>query len=218
VLASLAGSQRRLVRTQSTLPDCSMSTGTGSRLLRVQQLLGWLPRDIRTAVSSSRSRNEAVKVREGEVGLGVESGGLGADGACGPLGVAEIAASAESSRHTGARGRRGRRDSAPGAPAACQREAGPCTEGRRSKGSSAAEQGARASRKTATWSGFAGGWGGGGGGPPPPRARAVRGRRRLGRGLRVGLAVRGGVVAGWQMDGRDWYRWTVAIRARQNQM
>jgi hypothetical protein len=47
---------------------------------------------------------------------------------------------------------------------------------------------------------------------------AVRGRRRLGRGLRVGLAVRGGVVAGWQMDGRDWYRWTVAIRARQNQM
>jgi hypothetical protein len=80
--------------------------------------------------------------------------------------------------------------------------------GRRSKGSSAAEQGARASRKTAAWSGFAGGWGGVG--------LAVRGRRRLGRGLRVGLAVRGGVVAGWQMDGRDWYRWTVEIRARQN--
>jgi hypothetical protein len=155
-----------------------MSTGTGSILLRVQQLLGWLPRDIRTAVSSSRSRNEAGKVREGEVGLGVESGGLGADGACGPLGVAEIAASAESSRHTGARGRRGRGDSARGAPAACQREAGPCTEGEaeqgeqrgRAGGTSIAEDGglvgvcgwvggggACCARKTTTWSGFAGG-------------------------------------------------------------
>jgi hypothetical protein len=49
--------------------------------------------------------------------------------------------------------------------------------GRRSKGSSATEQGARASRKMAAWSGFAGGWGVG---------LPLRGRRQLVQGLRVG--------------------------------